>query len=441
MEARFNTLEEWLLWQESLHWTTIDFGLDRLREVASKLQIIDDLPFTIITVGGTNGKGSTVAMLDAMLQSEGYQTGTYTSPYLYRYNERIKILGEECSDELICDAFAAIDKTRGDISLTYFEFATLAAMWIFKQQSIQVALLEVGMGGRLDAVNLWDANAAIITSIGVDHVQWLGDNREDIGYEKSGIMRESRPVISGDLNPPQSIAAQAEAKGAKLLQAGKNFFWKTKISSWHFSTLSEEREDYQKTLELPYPALQGDFQVNNAAVAIAALQSLSSLLEVSTESISTGLKQVKLAGRLEQIQHSPDVILDVAHNAHAAKELAKWLSDNPIQGKTFALFSMLADKDIGQVVQIMAPVINQWFVSSVDDPRGLSAEDLVVEMQSIIDQGSHGCGKNATEKKIVITSYNTLKTAWEKCKPEVNNIDRVIVFGSFLVLSEFKVIY
>ncbi len=437
-KPRYNTLDEWLVWQDSLHWTTIDLGLDRLREVADKMKLLNDLPFTIMTVGGTNGKGSTVAMLDAILQAEGHISGAYTSPYLYRYNERIKISGEECSDNLICLAFEAIDAARGEISLTYFEFATLAAIWVFKQQGVQVAILEVGMGGRLDAVNCWDADVAMITSIGVDHVQWLGDNREDIGYEKSGIMRQNRPIISGDRNPPQSIEAQAQEKNARLLQAGKHFIWKMQASSWSLSIIFTQSTFDKQWLDLPYPALQGDFQVNNAAVAITALLSISSKLEVSIESLSVGLRQVKLAGRLEQIQANPAVILDVAHNAHAAKELANWLSNNPIKGKTYALFSMLADKDIGQVVKMLSPVIDQWFVTTVDDPRGLVPDVLVLKMIGANENGSSHDYKNSELK---ITAYNTLKVAWEVCEKEASDCDRIIVLGSFLVLSEFKVIY
>ena len=433
MKPRFSTLDEWLAWQDSLHWTTIDLGLDRLREVASKMQLADDLPFTIITVGGTNGKGSTVAMLDAMLLAEGYVTGAYTSPFLYNYNERIKISGQECSDKLLCLAFDTIDRARGDISLTYFEFSTLAAIWLFKQQGVDVAILEVGMGGRLDAVNLWNADVAIITSIGVDHVQWLGDNREDIGREKAGIMRQHRPVVSGDLNPPQSIAAQAETKNARLFQAGKDFYWKIQATSWSLYLENTGRINDNQWLELPFPALQGDFQVNNAAVVVVALQSLYPLLKISTDSVSAGLRQVQLAGRLEKIQTKPDVILDVAHNGHAAKELANWLSNNPVQGKTYALFSMLEDKDVEQVVEIMESVIDRWFVSTVDDPRAMSPGNLVLKMKN--KRNSFGKGN------LKVTPFNTLEVAWEECKAEANEADRIIVFGSFLVLSEFKVIY
>ncbi|MEE9302955.1 MAG: bifunctional tetrahydrofolate synthase/dihydrofolate synthase [Thiotrichaceae bacterium] len=469
---RFDSLDEWLKWQESVHWVDIDLGLDRIREVATRMQLLS-VPFPIITVAGTNGKGSTVAILEAMLIAEGYRTGSYTSPYLYRYNERIKVsnngVAKDTEDALLCAAFAAIDSARAasataeEISLTYFEFATLAAIWIFHQQDIEVAILEVGMGGRLDAVNLWDNDVAVITSIGIDHVKWLGDNREDIGREKSGIMRQGGVVISGDLEPPLSIAEQAREIGAILYQAanqdqvnnqlgkgrtGKNFSceftWEIGETDWNLR-LSE-----QQWVNLPFPALQGDFQFNNAAVAISALYALKNKLKVSNTSIRAGLKQVKLLGRLEQVQTQPDIILDVAHNGHAAKQLAGWLSKTATQraiqrarhnnkstqknepGKTYALFSMLDDKDINQVVDVMNPLIDRWFVSTLNDPRGISVEDLVNKMSTsdVVD---------ATD--INITAFETLEAAWEGCKKELKKADKVIVFGSFLVLSQFKVIF
>ncbi len=445
MSARFNTLDEWLEWQESLHWTSIDLGLKRLREVAERMQLLTT-PFTLITVGGTNGKGSTVAMLEAILIEEGYRTGSYTSPYLYRYNERIKLSGEDSEDTLICAAFEAIDKAREadgargeSISLTYFEFATLAAIWIFKQKQVQVAIMEVGMGGRLDAVNLWDADVAIITSIGIDHVKWLGDNREDIGREKSGIMRSGKPVISGDLNPPESINKYAAEIKAILYQAGDHFSWKVDDTGWVL------RLTNQQGLDLPFPALQGDFQFNNAAVAIAALSVLKDKLDVSEGSIRNGFKKVRLAGRLEQIQTRPDIILDVAHNAHAVKQLALWLSkslsknlpekqtEQSVKGKTYALFSMLDDKDITEVVKTMTPHVDRWFVSTLDDPRGLPVADLVREMRAI--------GNANESQEIEVDAFGSLELAWNACKSQLTEVDKVIVFGSFLVLSQFKVIF
>ncbi len=422
MSSRFGTLQQWLDWQESLHWTSIDLGLGRIREVAQNLQLLDP-PFTVITVAGTNGKGSTIALLESMLLAEGYTTGAYTSPYLYRYNERIKLTGKEATDAQICEAFQVIDNARGDISLTYFEFATLAAIWVFKQQKIQVALLEVGMGGRLDAVNLWDSDVAVITSIGIDHVKWLGDNREDIAREKAGIMRVGHPVISGDLDPPYSISEQARRVGAILLQAGEYFFWETGKAGWQLCC-GETR-----WIDLPLPALKGAIQINNAAVAVTVLQALQDVFPVTEKAIHAGLQHVVLPGRLECIQHEPEVILDVAHNAHAAQQLAAWLADHPVRGNTYALFSMLDDKDIAVVAKIMDIVVDGWFVAGLGDIRGLEADKLVKEMQL------------EPERLSRIKAFETLDLAWESCKKQAKKADRIIVFGSFLVLSEFKVIF
>lgn len=428
MQSRFDSLNEWLSWQESLHWAEIDLGLDRLREVATAMDLLE-LPFPIITVAGTNGKGSTVAMLDAILRAQGYQTGASTSPYLYRYNERIKLSGEEASDALICAAFQAIDEARGEVSLTYFEFATLAAIWIFMHEQVEVAVLEVGMGGRLDAVNLWDSDVAVITSIGIDHIKWLGDNREAIGREKAGIMRSRRPVVCGDLKPPKSIAAQAKKIDAILYQAGEDFTWRVTDSQ---SGEWQLRATARQWLALPAPALKGDFQMNNAAVAILALWALQTVrtrLTVTDEAIKKGLQSVRLPGRLEQIQQYPTVILDVAHNAHAAKQLAAWLAANPVNGKTCALFSMLNDKDIEDVARVMDEVIDQWFVAGIDDARGLTAQDLLEKMHL----------SEASLEKVSISP--TLESAWSLCKKQAKDADRIIVFGSFLVLSQFKVIF
>ncbi|HEC04996.1 MAG TPA: bifunctional tetrahydrofolate synthase/dihydrofolate synthase [Thiothrix sp.] len=457
MSQRFNSLNEWLDWQESLHWTDIDLGLNRIRKVAERMQLLT-CSFPIITVAGTNGKGSTVAFLEAILLAAGYRTGSYTSPYLYRYNERIKLSAKDTEDALICTAFEAIDNARAgtnsddagkneeDISLTYFEFATLAAMWIFKQQKVDVAILEVGMGGRLDAVNLWDADVAIITSIGIDHVKWLGDNREDIGFEKSGIMRSGKPVVSGDPKPPVSIAKHATDIKAILYQVGEHFLWNLEANDWHLTIADSSKTELTA---LPFPALKGNFQFNNAAVAITALFLLKDKIATNERSIRDGLQQVRLLGRLEQIQTAPDIILDVAHNAHAAKQLAQWLSENNVAdlseqklernpeenridnqlGKTYALFSMLDDKDIGEVVAVMHPHIDEWFVSSLDDPRGLQVDDVVHKMQQVKVIGSR------------IHPFDTLQEAWKACKLQLKPADKVIVFGSFLVLCQFKVIF
>ena len=426
MKPRFTTLDEWLHWQESLHWVTIDLGLDRVQQVASNLELLDP-PFTIITVAGTNGKGSSVAMLDAILSAQGYKTGAYTSPYITYYNERIHVARSEVSDQLICNAFQAIDEARGEISLSYFEFGTLAALWIFVQQQIDIALLEVGMGGRLDAVNAWDADAALITTIDIDHVKWLGNSREKIGREKAGIMRAGKPVVSGGLNAPHSIADVAKHKKSLLYQAGKDYTWD--VSSKHWSWYGLNRA----FLSLPFPALAGQFQINNAANVIALLMSLKSSIssiEVSESAIERGLKEIRLSGRLEKIGSQPDVILDVTHNPHAAKELSKWLRDTPVKGKTFAIFSMLEDKDISKVVQIMKREIDHWFIVPLQNERGITVSTL--EKKMLIDKSAN---------YFPLSRCKNIQEAWELSKKSLKKQDRLVVFGSFLLLSSFKVTY
>lgn len=426
MNPRFNTLNEWLHWQESLHWTTIDLGLDRIHQVAKKMNLLD-VPFTIITVAGTNGKGSSVAMLDAILSAQGYKTGAYTSPYITYYNERIHVAKSEANDQLICDAFQAIDEARGEVSLSYFEFGTLAAIWIFVQQQVDVALLEVGMGGRLDAVNVWDADAALITTVDIDHIKWLGDNREKIGREKAGVMRADKPAISGDPNPPDSIAAVAKNSNAILYQADKDYTWYDYSENWSWNGWDND------FLNLPLPVLAGSFQINNAANVIAVLMSLSSSLKVSRSAIEQGLKETKLSGRLEQLEQigsQPNVILDATHNPHAAQQLSKWLSETPVEGKTFAIFSMLEDKDISKVVQIMKSEIDHWFIVPLEDERGMAVSTLE---QRII---AHESVTN-----FPLTSCQSVQNAWVLSKKCLNKQDRLVVFGSFLLLSVFKVAY
>jgi dihydrofolate synthase/folylpolyglutamate synthase len=416
-------LNDWLKWQESLHWSTIDLGLERIRQVAENMALFD-LPYTIITVAGTNGKGSSVALLDAILSAQGYKTAAYTSPYINHYNERIKVMGDEASDALLCDAFQAVDEARGVISLTYFEFGTLAAIWVFKQQKVEVALLEVGMGGRLDAVNAWDADAALITTIDLDHMEWLGDNREAIGREKAGIMRSDMPVISGDPDVPQTIAETANHVGAILYQVGRDYTytWKKGEHEWSWS-------GWRHSISaLPLPALSGAFQVANAANVIAVLMSLTNVLTVSHAAICQGLREVVLAGRIELVRAKPDILLDATHNPQAAKQLCCWLNENPVQGKTIALFSMLKDKDIAKVVALMQGEIDHWLIIPLLDERGLAADDLRLRMEEKLTN------------KLSLSVCDTMNHAWEKSKKSLNQQDRLVVFGSFLLLSKFNVI-
>ena len=410
------TLEQWLNWQETLHLSEIDLGLDRIRQVAEKLKLLSPT-FPIITVAGTNGKGSTVAFLDAILVAQGYRTGNYTSPHLISYNERIKINGTPVSDDDIIQAFEIIDAARGTISLTYFEFGTLAALLIFAQKKVDVAILEVGLGGRLDAANLWDASLAIITSIAIDHVSWLGNNRETIAIEKAGIMRQQLPVICGDPNPPASIASEANRIGARLYQLNKDFNY-TVISpdTWQW-------QGWNTSINLPYPALKGIFQLNHAATAIAGLKTIDAILPTTDTALRKGLQNVTLAGRMQQLSESPEWLIDVAHNPHAALELRQYLKKHPIQGKTRALFSMLSDKDIQQVVSIMEDSVDEWHIISLEGARGIQADEL----KNIILQQN---------KRNHVIVHASLAQACEALKNISKIKDRVVAFGSFLVVSD-----
>ncbi|MFN3785572.1 MAG: bifunctional tetrahydrofolate synthase/dihydrofolate synthase [Thiothrix sp.] len=399
-----DSLDDWLRWQENLFLSAIRLGLERIRTVAARMGLLH-LPVPVVTVGGTNGKGSTCAMLTRILQVQGYNVGTYTSPHLLCYNERIAINAEPLSDAQICAAFRAIDRAREDIDLTYFEFGTLAAVWCFLQANVDVMILEVGLGGRLDACNLWDADVAIITSIGIDHVEWLGETREAIGREKAGIMRAGKPVICGDPDPPVTIAEEAARIGARLWQYGRDF-----------------RAD-----ELPPLSLVGDVQRQNAACVVTALQQLAQRLPVSNAAIRTGLASTSLSGRMQRVRQSPDVILDVAHNPEAAKQLAVWLQKNPVSGtttgKTFAIFSILADKDVTGVVRELAPHVYSWHLLPLPSKR---AADVAAVKAALLAVGVPPAAQHV---------YSDFSSAWQAVQARAGKNDRVVAFGSFLVVS------
>ena len=409
------TLDDWLHWQETLHPSEIDLGLDRIRQVAKRLGLLSP-SFPIITVAGTNGKGSSVAFFEAILIAEGYTTGSYTSPHLIQYNERIKLSGLNASDTQIIRAFEDIDKARKEISLSYFEFGTLAAMLIFVQQAVDVVILEVGLGGRLDAANLWDTSLAIITSIAIDHESWLGNDRETIGTEKAGIMRADTPVICGDPNPPKTIITTAKNIKANLQQINSHFSYQLNAdNTWLWKSDKIQ-------VQLPAPALKGEFQYNNAATVIAGLKSISNALPVSIESIEKGLKNTVIIGRLQLIHSSPDWLIDVAHNPHSALALSNYLDEKPNTGKTFALFSMLKDKDIKQVLSIMDKHIDEWHIVGLEGSRGMTTKNLTLIMKSANIQSE-------------IIPHKRFLDAIHFLKKDSKNKDKVVVFGSFLVVS------
>ncbi len=411
------SLTEWLDWQEQLHLSSIDLGLERVSKVASNMKLTT-LSVPVITVAGTNGKGSTVAILDSIYRAANYKTGCYTSPHLVRYNERICLGGTQAVDEDICEAFEAIDRARGDISLTYFEFGTLAAAYLFQKHDVDVAIFEVGLGGRLDAVNLWDADIALITNIDIDHIDWLGDDREQIGVEKAGIMRKGKTVVCGDINPTASMRSEAKRIGAELLQQGLDFSWSTgpNENQWIYTYKDNEPVSYSK------PSLRGKFQLHNAAAAITLVDNFQHKLPISRVDINQGLTQAAVLGRLQKLADSPEVLVDVAHNPQSAAALAEYLSNNPIDGRTVALFSALIDKDLEGIVRPVSDYFAEWHIVQLDGSRAYQNDQLLSELKSL--------GLQTTLK-----SHTNFKTALKSLLNQLKSKDRVVAFGSFLVVS------
>tara|TARA_R110001583_G_scaffold41891_1_gene133158 strand:- start:57126 stop:58394 length:1269 start_codon:yes stop_codon:yes gene_type:complete len=410
---RFQTLPQWLKWQESLHFTEVDPGLERVGRVWQQLGGISKLPFTVVTIAGTNGKGSSVAMLESILRTAGYRTGTYTSPHLLQYNERICMDGKVCDDKTICEAFDRIDKARDDTSLTYFEFATLAAADIFSRNNIDIAILEVGMGGRLDAVNLFDTDIALITPISLDHTAWLGSTREAIGVEKAGIIRQGKPVVCSENTPPQSVISYSTSLQSPTYLAGSEFNIAINKDKWHWSN------SHIQWNNLPFPALRGAYQLHNAAAVLQVISLLNHLgYVIAEDAIRNGLATVQLAGRFQQIHGDITTILDVTHNQQGAENLAKLLVEIPCQGHTFAVLSMLKDKDVAAVASILKPVIDLWYVAGLEGSRGMTSETLAAQLSNIIDKDN-------------IKSFSTVTEAYDQAMIGAEKGDRVLVFGSF----------
>ena len=455
---RFNTLDEWLAWQETLHPSAIDLGLERIRPVLLRLGL-QRPPCAVITVGGTNGKGSSVAMLDAILRAAGYRVGAYTSPHLLRYNERICLHGTPVDDATLCAAFERIDQARQDTSLTYFEFGTLAAFSIFSAVPLDVVILEVGMGGRLDAVNLWDADVALVTTLGIDHTAWLGNTREEIAFEKAGIFRAGRPAVCGDPDPPYTLLQHADAVGAPLYRFGRDFGYgaadvaavqgrasvgrfqhpasgdtsasmhgagersegfrmpgATNDGSWSWWSVTQRRH------ALPHPALRGPFQLQNAAGVLMVLELLTQILPVNQGDIRQGLSAVQLPGRFQVLPGTPLRILDVAHNPHGAQVLVQSLRTQSCEGQTHAVMSMLADKDIEGVISVMRDVIDVWHVAGLDVPRGLSGAQLAERLQAVGIVSMH--------------VHPSITAAYQQAVQQVGQTPgRVVVFGSFYTVA------
>ncbi|MGZ4981442.1 MAG: bifunctional tetrahydrofolate synthase/dihydrofolate synthase [Methylobacter sp.] len=412
----FDSLQDWLKWQESLHPLVIDLGLERASQVFHALNP-DYIKPPTITVAGTNGKGSSVAYLESIYTAQGYRVGTYTSPHILKYNERIKINGKPVSDDTICEAFTRIESVRGDTSLSYFEFGTLAALDIFQRAGVDVQLLEVGLGGRLDAVNIVDPDVALITSICIDHIEWLGGTREAIGREKAGIFRAATPAIIGDPDPPESLRQSAIERHALSYCIGKDFGYKKQAIGWDWYFADRQM------LQLPEPGLKGEHQYRNASAVILAVTQMAETLPVTEASIKQGLKNVHLAGRFQLIDGEIPVLLDVGHNPQAVRTLAEYVTTVFPDRRIHAVFSMMKDKDIAGVLEIMNHVVYDWFFAPLANPR--AATESV--MRDIFSQSS------VTNVSFGFSGFNE---AFLAAKHQSQQGDLLLVFGSFFLVSE-----
>ncbi len=411
------TLGDWLAYLEQLHPSAIDMGLDRSRQVAQQLGLTRPAR-RVITVTGTNGKGSTCAFVASLLQAQGLKVGVYSSPHLLRYNERVKVQGVEATDIQLCDAFAAVEAARGDVTLTYFEMGTLAAFWLFQQAQLDAVVLEVGLGGRLDAVNLIDADMALVTSIGVDHADWLGDTRESVAFEKAGIFRAGSPALCGDTDPPEPLLAKARELGCPLLLRGQDFDCVIGPHGWDWRGIAHGEQVELRGLPLL------DLPVQNAALALQAFALLGYPLE--PEAIGRALAHTRLAGRLDRrtVQWQGkqlNLLLDVGHNPHAAQFLAECLTRSPVSGKRRAVFGLLGDKDLEGVVAQLMPVIDDWAVAPLPTSRSRPAAQLQSALQNLGAQ---------------VTSYQSVASALEAQCAHATTDDEILLFGSFYCVAE-----
>ncbi len=413
------TLSDLLAVIERQHPIAIDMGLDRVREVALRMKLGKPAR-QVITVGGTNGKGSTVAFIESIARAAGWKVGTYTSPHLLRYNERVRMDGRDADDAALVDAFNAVEDARGDISLTYFEYGTLAALWLFAQHAaeadgLDLVVLEVGLGGRLDAVNIVDPDVAVITTVDLDHQGYLGDTREAIGREKAGIARAWKPLVLGDDDPPSTVLGHAYAIGASAIRIGCDFFFDTvNDTHWRWREIGCE-------LELPMPQLAAPVQLRNAAVAIAALRALDANDETLTEAVfARGIAQARIAARLQRFdRNSIEIVIDVGHNPQAARELAAWLRASPTTGRTHALFAALGDKDIIGVVEALADHVDVWWLAGLADSgaRGLDVASFAERLRGTAAAAGH--------------RHAGIAAALAAARAAAEAGDRILVFGSF----------
>lgn len=415
------TLSDWLQYLESIHATAIDMGLERVREVAARMSL--ELPGVKFVVGGTNGKGSTCSMLESILLAAGYKVGLYTSPHLIDFNERARVNGQIASDEALIEQFIAVEAARGETSLTYFEFTTLAILRLFSQSRLDAVVLEVGLGGRLDAVNIIDADCAVVTSVDLDHIEYLGDTREKIGFEKAHIYRAGRPAICADPVPPQSLLDYVEQIGADLWLFSRDYNYSGDRQQWAYGGREQRRS------ALAYPALRGANQLLNASAALAALESVRDRLPVPQQAVRQGLLQASLPGRFQILPGQPTVILDVAHNPHAAAVLAQNLDNMGFHPYTYAVFGMLNDKDLAGVLAKLGTRIDHWFCAGLPGPRGGSGEHLAERVAAGLPAAPAGAEAPG------VSAYPDPAQAFAAARERAGENDRIVAFGSFLTVA------
>ena len=408
---RFSSLEGWLDWLETLHPKKIDLGLGRTKQVLSALGL-ERPPFRVITIGGTNGKGSCVALLESIYLEAGYRIGAFTSPHLWRYNERLRVDGRETTDDELIAIFGKIELVRGDVTLSYFEYSTVAAIAEFARREVQIAILEVGLGGRLDAVNALDPDASMIVSIDLDHQAWLGDSRDAIGFEKAGILRRARPGIVADRDPPATLLAYAQNLGTALRLLGRDFDYELlSDGGWRYQATASE------SLILPVPSFGGRVQLGNVAACVAVIRSLETELPVRDAALGRGIERARLPARLERrLLDGVEWIFDVAHNPAAARVLADELACSRKPRRTIAVFAAMADKDLAGIIEPLIPVVDEWLVTRAPTERGASTDTLL----SVLIESD---AKSTQAQPVVAEACRYARSLAE-------DGDRVLVFGS-----------
>ena len=419
MKTYPKTLQEWLDWQQTLHPQNIDFKLERIKSVYNKLNI-KNIADKVIIIAGTNGKGSTVAILESILHESNHSVGSFTSPHIISYNERIRFNKKEAETSELIDTFKIIDDIRGSTTLTYFEFATLTAFYLFSKKKLDYAILEVGLGGRLDATNIIDSDLSIITSIGIDHTEFLGTTIDSIAMEKAGVMRPFKPCIYAGKNPPSAIFRYANKIKSRITFNQNDFKVKRNKESWIWSNST-------KSLKLPILPLVGDFQYDHAGAAISAINVLEPDILKDQICMDNAMKNISLLGRYQILSQRPEIILDVAHNEDSAQKLQENLKQNPNQN-TLAIIGILKDKDVYSLIKPMINIVDTWYCVTIDNSRGMNAKEIKTRMSTLVSKDK-------------IFTFDNIADASSMAMSNLDIDHRLIIYGSFYMVSDYLAYY